>query len=495
MMTHTLQQLLNGIVILPEHLNVTIQGMALDSRQIKPGDVFFAFKGTHLDGREFIVDAIKKGAIAILIEAEEAGAIHTENAVPVIPVRHLSRRVGEIAARFYGYPATAVPVVGVTGTSGKTSCSYFIASALQQLGLPCGVIGTLGTGFVDHIRPGSLTTPDAVTLQKTFAELHEQGAKVIAMEVSSHSLDQGRVNGTEFAVGVFTNLSRDHLDYHGTMVAYGQAKKRLFELSRAAVVNADDAVGAEWIQSFAGRDLLYPYGLRAPSDLPFAVNENYCYADRIELSIEGIKATLHTPWGEGELAVRLIGRFNLSNIVAALTTLCLLNVPFEQAVAALSTLTSVPGRMETLGGQSKPLVVVDYAHKPDALEKVLMALKQHCKGQLYCIFGCGGDRDKGKRPMMAKIAEQYADKVIVTDDNPRTEDPKQIVADIMQGFLQPNQVIVQHDRSKAIRDVIHYAVAGDCVLVAGKGAEAYQQIGDKKIPFSDIEQVKETLVE
>ncbi|MHB1947510.1 MAG: UDP-N-acetylmuramoyl-L-alanyl-D-glutamate--2,6-diaminopimelate ligase [Gammaproteobacteria bacterium] len=488
-----LSQLLYNLYDTPIYSDVEIKGLALDSRNVKPGDLFFACKGATLDGRKFIGDAIKHGAVAVLEEVESKSmSFHKQANIPIFPVHHLDQRIGEIAAHFYGYPSKKLKMVGVTGTNGKTSCSHFIAQALQKLEIPCGVIGTLGNGLYGDIKSGSLTTPDAITLQATLAEFLDQHIKNVAMEVSSHSIEQGRVNGTQFDVGVFTNLTRDHLDYHLTMEAYGNAKKKFIEshLVKHVVINADDEFGLKLIKSLARKNI-YAYGIDKHTDLPGAVPLVYAQHTRLDLS--GIRAKVVSPWGEGELIAPLIGKFNLSNLLATLTSLCILKVPFKTALDSLAKLISVPGRMQTFGGIDKPLVVVDYAHTPDALEKVLIALREHNQGKLYCLLGCGGDRDKGKRHLMAKIAEQYADKIIVTDDNPRTEDPAQIVADIMEGFTDRNKIIVEHDRSKAIRDIIQYAQPGDCVLVAGKGAERYQIIGDKKIPFSDIEKVEENL--
>ncbi len=481
-----INQLLKDIYHFSSATDIEIHGLALDSRLVKPGDLFFAYQGTHLDGRKFIDDAIKKGARAVLTDTNKISAIQWQDSIPIFHIQQLQQKMGEIAARFYAYPAKLMTMIGMTGTNGKTSCSHFIASALQQVHIPCGVIGTLGSGLYGDIKPGNLTTPDAVTLQKTLAELHAKGAKAISMEVSSHSLEQSRINGIEFEVGIFTNLTRDHLDYHGTMEAYGAAKKRLFDYAKFAVINADDAFGKQMLASLATRKNVFSYGTSR-------VNAPLVYTEQIHLDISGIRAHVFTPWGEGDLHTKLIGQFNLSNVLATLTALCLLKISFQDVLNCVSRLSSVPGRMQALGGGAQPLVVVDYAHTPDALEKVLIALKRHCHGKLHCLFGCGGDRDRGKRPMMAKIAEQYADHVVVTDDNPRTENPGQIVADIMQGFSNPTSIIVQHDRSKAIRNVIQYAKAGDCVLIAGKGAEEYQQIGNEKIPFSDVEKVRETI--
>jgi len=485
-----LSSLLENIYTLPAEADVSITGVTLDSRSLKKGNVFIAFQGTHSDGRQFITNAITQGASAVLSEADEAG-ITWQNKIPIIAISNLSQIAGQIAANFYQHPVKSLRIIGITGTNGKTSCSHFIATALQKLHLSCGVIGTLGNGLVNQIKPSNLTTPDAVTLQALFAEFIQQGAKAVSMEVSSHSLDQGRVNQIPFEIGIFTNLTRDHLDYHGSMANYGAAKKRLFDnpLLKHAVINADDEFGRELIASLKNTQDIYAYSTQPQqqSDVPLI------YADQIRLDVSGLCAKVYSPWGEGELQTQLIGQFNLSNLLATLTTLCLMGIEFKDALYVLSQLKPVPGRMELLGGKNQPTVVVDYSHTPDALEKALLALRAHCEGELFCLFGCGGDRDKGKRPIMAKIAEQFADRVVVTDDNPRHEDPKQIVADIMQGFLHPSNIIVQHDRSKAIQDIIQCAKPGDCILVAGKGAETYQQIGDKKLPFNDVGCVEQVL--
>lgn len=477
-----LSTLLAGMVSLTLPNDIDIHDLCLDSRLINPGDLFFALTGTQLDGKQFIAQAIQKGACAVLVENEKP-SVTFEQQIPVIALPGLKKNLGELAARFYHYPAKSLQIIGITGTSGKTSCSHFIASALTQLNTRCGIIGTLGNGLYGHVQAASLTTPDIVTLQKTFADLLQQGAKAVAMEVSSHSLDQGRVNGITFDVGVFTNLTRDHLDYHKTMEAYGAAKKRLFDQTRAAVINIDDAFGCELARAVSKTQKVITYGLQGGDVV----------AKQIKLTDSGIQADITTPWGHGNLFAPLLGQFNVSNLLAAISALCLLDYPLPEVLACAAHFQSVPGRMQVLGGGDKPLVVVDYAHKPDALEKVLIALRAHCQGKLLCVFGCGGDRDRGKRPIMAKIAEQYADQVIVTDDNPRHENPAQIVADILQGFSQPGKIIVEHNRSKAIHNVIQCAATGDCILIAGKGAETYQQIGDEKFPFNDVDEVEEIL--
>jgi UDP-N-acetylmuramoyl-L-alanyl-D-glutamate--2,6-diaminopimelate ligase len=491
MLTPTLSQLLTGICGIPKAIDCPVSGLTLDSRAVKPGNVFFAYQGVNLDGRQFISDAISRGASAVLTEANaNDGGYTLQNQVPIISIHHLRQQMASIAANFYSHPERSLCIVGITGTNGKTSCSHFIASALQQLHITCGVIGTLGNGIIGQIQPSNLTTPDAITLQATFAEFLQLGAQAVAMEVSSHSIDQGRVNEIPFEIAVFTNLTQDHLDYHGSMESYGATKRRLFadSLLPHAVINADDDFGREMIRTLQDKKDIIAYSVKHTScDVPLV------YAQDIHLDISGLSATVFTPWGEGKLKTSLIGLFNLSNVLAALATLCLLKIPFEQALKSLELVKPVPGRMETLGGKGQPLVVVDYAHTPDSLEKALLALREHCQGRLLCLFGCGGNRDKGKRPLMAKIAEKYADVIMVTNDNPRHEAPEQIAAEIMAGFEDVSRIIVQLDRSKAIQDIIQCAQVGDCVLVAGKGAEAYQQIGDRKIAFSDVEQVRRWL--
>jgi UDP-N-acetylmuramoyl-L-alanyl-D-glutamate--2,6-diaminopimelate ligase len=486
----SLSSLLENVYKVSKELERDITGLTLDSRAVQPGDLFFAFPGLQLDGREFISEAINKGASAVLAESDSVDVTFLKN-VPVIPVKNLKFKIGSIATTFYGHPTKSLRIIGVTGTNGKTSCTYFIAQALAQLNIACGIIGTMGSGLLGNILPTGFTTPDAITLQALFANLLAQGAKVVAMEVSSHSIDLGRIEGIPFEVAIFTNLTRDHLDYHGDMETYGNVKKRLFDNPHVnhAVINADDAFGATLLTTLKDTKNLFSYSVNPLSTIVPQIT-----ASQIRSNPNGLSAHINSPWGGGDVQLSLMGQFNLSNILAVTTALCLLDIPVADVLKAMSNLKPVPGRMETVGGfEDAPLVIVDYAHTPDALEKVLIAFRLHVPGKLYCIFGCGGDRDKGKRPMMAKIAEQNADVVIVTDDNPRHEDPAQIVADIMAGFSQPEQVIVQHDRSKAIQDIIQCAVAGDGIVVAGKGAETYQQIGDTKIPLNDGEIVKQSL--
>lgn len=491
----SLQTLLADIVSVDAQWERNIQGVSSHSGRTQPGDLFIACVGTQYDGREYIAEAIAHGAAAVLCEAgsnEPAGIkpYHVaDKTIPIFSVPHLQPSVGIIAARFYAGPSAKMSVIGVTGTNGKTSCTQYIAKALQDAGHVCGVIGTLGIGFPGKLVSGNMTTPDAITLQSEFANMLKQGADAVAMEVSSHSLVQHRVAGVHFKIAVFTNLTRDHLDYHGDMINYARAKRLLFENPelQAAVINLDDACGQEFVAQLPTQLPVYGYTVNnavAKKEIPIV------RADNIQIHHRGISAVVHTPWGEGELRTRLLGRFNLSNLLAVLTTLCLMQIPLERALQSIATLETVPGRMQVLGGGDLPVVVVDYSHTPDALEKALTALREHCTGKLWCIFGCGGDRDAGKRPLMAQIAERNSDYVIITNDNPRTEDPQKIIDVIVKGLLCPWAVEIIPDRHDAIAHAISTAKSGDVVLIAGKGHEPYQIIGTEKIPFSDAEEAR-----
>ncbi len=462
-----------------------ISGLTLDSRQVMDGYLFLAVKGTQLAGGRFIRDAVTRGAAAVLIDADTTSeTIRWEQGVPVIAVAQLQKKMHLLAAGFYDHPADKLKLIGVTGTNGKTSCTHFIAQIMQSQQMPCGIVGTLGCGMYGDLVETGLTTPDVVTLQKKLDDFVQAGAKVVAMEVSSHGIDQGRVDGLAFDIGVFTNLTQDHLDYHGTMEAYADVKFRfLNEFSvKHLIINADDACGASWAARLAEHRSVYTFSV---SKLETAA-ENAIYCENVKLKLTGIQANVCTPWGHGQLVLPLVGQFNLSNALASLAALCISGIPLPAVLTAFRQIKPVPGRMQSLGGNGKPVVVVDYAHTPDALEKTLQALRHHTPGKLICVFGCGGDRDPAKRPLMAKIAESGADRVFVTNDNPRREDPEKILHDIMQGFGHPSAIEVELDRAKAIQKSIQSAAASDCVLIAGKGAEHYQQIGDNRIPFDDV---------
>lgn len=462
--------------------DIVVRGLTLDSRRVREGDVFFALQGGVKHGIEFAPVAIERGAAAVVAEipAAESPIAKHESRIPEIWVDGLHEQVGEIAARFFDRPSTSLRVIGVTGTNGKTSIVQLLAAALQGLGARAATIGTLGAGFPGAIREGERTTPDAISVQALLAEFRDAGASHVAMEVSSHAVAQGRVNAVTFDVAAFTNLTRDHLDFHGTMEAYGAAKARLFAWPglRAAVINIDDA-----------------FGRRLTADLPAGVQGlRYAVdnagadlaATNVRTSGEGLHFLLRTPWGEGEIATSLLGRFNVANLLAVAGCLGALGHDFAQIREALTHAQPVVGRMNRLGGANQPLVVVDYAHTPDALEQALTNLRAHCAGSLICVFGAGGERDQGKRPQMAAIAERLADRIIVTDDNPRNEDGDAIVAQIVAGFARRDAIIVQRDRAAAIAFALREARAGDVVLIAGKGHEPYQEIGGVKHPFDDL---------
>lgn len=461
-----------------------VTGLSLDSRTLKPGDLFLACAGTAAHGAHYIEQAIANGAVAVALEpaAEIEGLVAGDFPVPVFRVEGLQQLASEVAGRFYGQPSERLKVVGITGTNGKTSVSQFIAQAISR-DATCGVIGTLGSGLHGRLESTGHTTPDAVSLQRQLAQMLEAGATHVAMEVSSHALDQGRVNGVRFAVAVYTNLTHEHLDYHRDMAGYAEAKRRLLQMPglRQAVINIDDAVGRSWLKNMPEGLELVRYGLESA--------DGELFADQLQLDADGLSMRVVAGSAEAQLKTGLLGRFNAANLLAALGALMALGYDFGEAVGRLAEVNTVAGRMEAFGGGERPLVVVDYAHTPDALENVLHALREHTAHQLWCIFGCGGERDRKKRPLMGRIAEALADHVVITDDNPRGEDPFSIIEDILGGIQNPDAVYICRDRRMAIADAIGMARDGDVILVAGKGHETEQQIGDEKIPFSDRQEV------
>ncbi|WP_160288163.1 UDP-N-acetylmuramoyl-L-alanyl-D-glutamate--2,6-diaminopimelate ligase [Pseudomonas knackmussii] len=465
--------------------SVLIRELTLDSRAVKPGDLFLAIPGARHDGRAYIADALARGAAAIAYESEGASG-PPSSATPMVAIKGLAGQLSAIAGRFYGEPSRGIDLVGVTGTNGKTSVSQLVAQALDLLGQHCGIVGTLGSGFHGALESGKHTTPDALALQATLARLKQEGARAVAMEVSSHGLEQGRVAALEFDVAVFTNLSRDHLDYHGTMEAYGAAKAKLFAWPglHSRVINLDDEFGRQ-LAAEQHESRLLSYSLEDSAA--------FLYCREARFSDAGVEAQLVTPKGEGVLRSPLLGRFNLSNLLAVVGALMALDYPLGEILPVIPQLQGPVGRVQRLGGGEKPLVVVDYAHTPDALEKVLLALRPHVHGQLLCLFGCGGDRDRGKRPLMAQIAERHADAVLVTDDNPRTEDSARIIEDIRVGFANPGVVRFVPGRGEAIAQLIGSAGGDDVVLLAGKGHEDYQEINGVRHPFSDLEEAAKAL--
>ncbi len=500
-----LRMLLEGYVHVDAASDREIRGLSMDSRKTRPGDLFLACAGQSQRGHDFIAAAIQAGAVAVAYEKDGEAAPPLFEDVPLFGVADLSQRVGIIAERFYGNPTRKLFVAGVTGTNGKTSCSHFLAQALNE-NAPCGVIGTLGNGLSGQLEVGTHTTPDAISLHALLADMLEKDAASVAMEVSSHGLDQGRVNGVKFDLAIFTNLSRDHLDYHGDMASYARAKRRLFEMPglRYAVINADDPFGVELLQSMPSSVKTISYSLSGQGKgdeggIPsryVAANMNRVQGTVLHPYINGMEMHVVTPWGEGRFPSQLLGRFNASNLLAVLAALVLSGIDFRDALHKISRIRPVPGRMECFdGGTGKPLVVVDYAHSPDALRQALEALREHCAGALWVVFGCGGNRDRGKRPLMGEVAQRYADHVVLTDDNPRHEDADGIIAEIAAGLHEPSHMHVQRDRARAIAHALNQAKEGDVVLVAGKGHEDYQIIGDEKRPFSDSAQVRALLGE
>ena len=475
-----------------ERQGVKPQRLTADSRRVQPGDVFVAFPGAQADGRDFIAQAVANGAAAVIAEA---GKKVMRSGIPgdgagdaaIVEVSGLAALSGEIAHLVYGRPSEKLWLAGVTGTNGKTSVSHWIAQAMNALQHRCAVIGTLGNGFLDSLIESPNTTPDAIILHAEFAGFVAQGAKACAMEVSSIGFDQGRVNGAAFDVAVFTNLTRDHLDYHGSMAAYAAAKEKLFFVPglSAAVLNLDDPFGAELAVRLRGRLHVIGYTLG-----PDAGGEDVLRAENLGMSAAGVEFDLRGV----HFNAPVVGRFNVSNLLAVIGALLARNERLEDIAVALRGIQPPPGRMQALGGVHEPLIVVDYAHTPDALEKALGVLRETAAargGRLVCVFGCGGDRDPGKRPQMGAIAERLADQVVLTSDNPRSENPKAIIDGIVGGMKSPPAV--EPDRGQAIADAVADADPRDVILLAGKGHEPYQEIAGVRHPFSDSDVAKSAL--
>ncbi len=470
--------------------DIAVRGLSLDSRCIPPGGLFLARCGTREHGLRYVAEAIQKGAAAVAYEpADGIAAPGLANGIPLIPVARLGHRAGTIAARFYADPSADLAVTGVTGTNGKTSVTMILAQVLSDWDRPTGVIGTLGYGVFGKLTPGVETTPDAVRLQSVLADFRDQGSRDAAMEVSSHAIDQGRVEGVHFETTVFTNLTRDHLDYHGDMEAYRAAKGRLFEWPglRRVVLNLDDPA-AEYFAARAHPEVQqvgYGFGASPPGWFhgPRVFSRPLHGECVLDLGIEG-------DFGAGRLRSRLFGHFNALNLLAVVAGLAARGFDFQQTLARVGQAQTIPGRMEKFGGGMHPLVVVDYAHTPDALAQALDALRRHTRRRLIVVFGCGGDRDRGKRGQMGRVAAGRADAIILTDDNPRSEDPESILADIRAGIPAGSAFDVERDRARAIARAYAGADAGDVVLVAGKGHEAVQIIGNECHHYSDRDVVR-----
>lgn len=481
-----------------------VSGLNLDSRAIKAGDIFIALVGAKVDGRQFIAKAIESGAAAIFVEADKQWqSISWINNVPVVAVENLSQQASVIAGRFYSHPSHACRLIGVTGTNGKTTITLLIAQLAALLSKQetntAGVVGTLGYGVLDAgavaplaqqinaAQSTGLTTPDPVSLQRILYDLVGRKARTIAIEVSSISLVLGRVAALKFDTAIFTNLTQDHLDFHGDLASYGRAKEQLLNHPhlKHAIINADDS----WAKSLLQK---IPSGVKAIS---FSVSDSSAdvYLSDLQLIASGAKAKIHTPWGSAEFESPFIGKFNLSNLLSVVAAMCIGGAPLKQVIGLIPQLLAAPGRMQAvaLPDSSQDIqVFVDYAHTPDALENSLRAIREHSQTRIWTVFGCGGDRDKTKRPLMGAIAEKYSDYVLITNDNPRTEEPSAIAADIIRGLRNANGCLVIADRAQAIDFAVQQAKAGDLVLIAGKGHEDYQIFADQTISFSDIKQAR-----
>lgn len=465
--------------------SMRLADITMDSRRVTPGALFIAVAGDRYHGLDFLRQAVTQGAVVVAWEPTpgRTGPVIAPPAA-CFPVPNLRARLGGIADRFFGAPSKAAQVVGVTGTNGKTTCAHLVASALEDSGCPAGYLGTLGAGMPGRLQASDLTTADVIETHRRLADLVRQGARAAAVEVSSHALDQGRVQGVRFKVAAFTNLSRDHLDYHGDMNSYAAAKRRLFVAPglQWAIANVDDAAGPRMLETArsTAKTVSVGKGVCAVADRSLVIQD--CRPEPA-----GMVVRFSGDWGEIDIASRMLGRFNVDNLGLALAILLVMDVPAERAANALARVPAPPGRMEMFVDrhQAGPGIVVDYAHSPDALDKAIAAVRLHCGGRLTVVFGCGGDRDRGKRAQMGRIAEAAADTVIVTDDNPRSENGDLIVADILSGMTCRPRVV--RDREAAIRGAFRDALAGDVVLVAGKGHEDYQVTGETRRHFSDRE--------
>jgi len=479
-----LAELVAGFALAPPEVRVS--DVTLDSRAATPGALFLACRGRAHHGLEFAAEAAERGARSVLYEPE--GAPAAPAALPagtfVLAVPELSARAGLIADRFFGGPSERLTVAGITGTNGKTTCAWLLAQALARCGRQAGYIGTLGAGVPPKLTPARHTTPDAVTLQRELAELLAAGAACVSLEVSSHALDQSRVNGVRFHTAAFTNLTRDHLDYHGSMEAYGAAKARLFTWPGLSfrVINVDDPFGAELARRAGDGRLIVTSRQAAP--LPEGAQ--FVRATRVRAEPAGLLVEVESSFGGVELPLRLMGEFNVDNALTVLAVLLAFGIPLRTAAPALARVRPASGRMEMFGGRGRsPLAIVDYAHTPDALANALRAARLHCRGQLRVVFGCGGDRDTGKRPLMGRVAAELADDIVLTDDNPRSEDPRRIVADIVAGITPGAPLVIEHDRALAIRMALVRSSPDDVVLIAGKGHEDYQVRGSERREFRD----------
>ena len=478
---------------------VTVNALVQDNRKARNGNLFIAHQGFNTHGLLYAQDAVAKGVSVVLwdgdLENRNEILDSISNKVLCIHCEDLKNKVGAIASRYYEQPSLSMNTIGVTGTDGKTSVAHFLAQCLDAHDVHCGVLGTLGNGFINDLHPTGLTTVDALHVQKALFDMQQAGAKHVVMEVSSHGLDQGRVNGVAFATAVFTNIATDHLDYHGTQDNYVAAKKRLFCTPGlgSAVINLDDEYGRSLAKEVREHVCVWGYSLKADVAAYKEYADYFVNAIEIKPFERGCHLSVKTPAGSAEFDIPLIGRFNVANALAVLATLLVSRLSFDDAVSSLAAVHPVDGRVEIISEDDKPVVVVDYAHTEQGLAAVCQSVRDHFSGDLWCVFGCGGDRDRSKRALMAKVAEQYADKVIVTTDNPRHEDPQKIVDEVMAGFSSVENVEAVLDRRQAIDIAITNAQPEDVVLLAGKGHETSQIVGDVHIAFDDRRVAREFL--
>ena len=494
----TLKELLKDWVTnieVSEYADNSIIGLALDSRDIIKGYVFIALAGSKQHGMAYIDQAINNGACAIIYDPAgiESTLVEDSSQIPMIAINGLAVKLGHIAARFYGNPSELMTVIGITGTNGKTSCSQFLSQILDD----SSVIGTLGWGEWSNLQKTINTTPDALEMQRILAELLKANKKAVAIEVSSHGLDQGRINGVAIKGAIYTNISRDHLDYHGTMDAYIQAKLLLLKSVGLAfvVVNLDDVFSDQIVAAVPEKVEIWGFSVKGKT----RSNCTNIIAENILTTDNGIEFELYCHGNKHRIKAPIYGHFNVENILTVFTTMLAMGVAEAEAIKRLEFIRPIPGRMERLGDERSPLIFVDYAHTPDALDKVLSSIKKHCTQALWVVFGCGGDRDKGKRSQMGQIATQWADHVIITDDNPRYENALDIVNDILKGCqdignstISSNVEVIQ-DRALAIQSVLARAAAKDCIVVAGKGHELYQEVNGVRLNFSDSQVISDAL--
>ena len=475
--------------------DIIISGLALDSRDVAIHKAFIAIDGHLLDGRNFIPQAVSLGAKVIVTQCDDVtnhGNLEMREQSVIISFYQLSEKLSELAGHFYQSPDRLMSVVAVTGTNGKTSVVQLISQLAHLMGEQAASIGTLGAGVYSASSETQIlentvnTTPDAISMQRLLARFVSQGTCQVALEASSHALVQNRIKAIKTDIAVFTNLSRDHLDYHGSMAEYGAAKRLLLTQPGLAyvVLNVNDPEHKNWLANIPKAVSVVLYGQNVcAADIP--TEYQYCVANKVRYSAQGMVMSVQSSWGDCEMSLSLLAQFNVSNVLAAICSQLCLGKNIKQIASFAHQLKPVAGRMELYKRQDHATIVVDYAHTPDALEKALLAAKQHCHGKLFCVFGCGGNRDVGKRSLMGEIAERLSDQVILTDDNVRSESPQDIIQDILCGCINPEQIFIEHDRKTAIKAAASHATAGDMILVAGKGHENYQIIGNQTLAYDE----------